>query len=87
MLYTLLVIGAAALVAGSPSSAQTGAKKTPEQIKASYESHKGDFDYLLGDWEFTAVSQQVRQVPRTLERHTPGRRPDPGRVSSGRRQG
>jgi hypothetical protein len=58
MLYTLLVIGAAAVVAGSPSSAQRGAKKTPEQIKASYESHRGDFDYLLGDWEFTAVSQQ-----------------------------
>jgi hypothetical protein len=27
-------------------------------MKASYDGHQGDFDYLLGDWEFTAVSQQ-----------------------------
>jgi hypothetical protein len=27
-------------------------------MKVSLESHKGDFDYLLGDWEFTATSQQ-----------------------------
>jgi len=32
--------------------------KTKEQIQASYDSHKGDFDYLLGDWEFSAVNQQ-----------------------------
>lgn len=25
---------------------------TPQQLKASYEAHKSDFDYLLGDWEF-----------------------------------
>src|SRR5262245_3858664 len=41
-----------------PLSAQSGAKRTPEQIKASYEAHKNDFDYLLGDWEFTASSQE-----------------------------
>ena len=41
-----------------PASAQSGAKRTPEQIKASYEAHKGDFDYLLGDWDFTAASQE-----------------------------
>ena len=33
-------------------------EKTREQMKASLETHKGDFDYLLGDWEFTAISQQ-----------------------------
>ena len=33
-------------------------KKTPEQLKASYEAHKGDFDYLLGDWQFTADSKE-----------------------------
>jgi hypothetical protein len=32
--------------------------RTNEQIKASYEAHKSDFDYLLGDWEFTAVNKQ-----------------------------
>jgi hypothetical protein len=33
-------------------------RRTEEQIKASYEAHKNEFDYLLGDWEFTAVSRQ-----------------------------
>jgi hypothetical protein len=33
-------------------------RRTNEQIKASYEAHKSDFDYLLGDWEFTAVNKQ-----------------------------
>ena len=42
----------------APMSAQTAAKRTPEQMQASYEAHKGDFDYLLGDWEFTAVSRE-----------------------------
>jgi hypothetical protein len=27
-------------------------------MEASYQAHKGDFDYLLGDWEFTAESKQ-----------------------------
>jgi hypothetical protein len=40
------------------ASAQSGAKRTAEQKKASYEAHKGDFDYLLGDWDFTAVSHE-----------------------------
>ena len=33
-------------------------QRTPEQIEASVKEHKGDFDYLLGDWEFTAESKQ-----------------------------
>src|SRR5687767_9584463 len=50
---------AAVLIAIAPSAAaQTTVKKTPEQIQASFEAHKGEFDYLLGDWEFTAESQQ-----------------------------
>lgn len=40
----------------SPLSGQAVPKRTPEQIKASYDAHKGEFDYLLGDWEFTSVS-------------------------------
>jgi len=51
-----IVITSVAMVA--PVVPQTVSKRTPEQIKASYESHKGDFDYLLGDWEFTAVSHE-----------------------------
>jgi len=29
-------------------------QRTPEQRRAAFDAHKGDFDYLLGDWEFTA---------------------------------
>lgn len=40
----------------SPVFAQSSEKRTGEQIKASFNAHKGEFDYLLGDWEFTAVN-------------------------------
>lgn len=33
-------------------------QKTPEQIRASVAAHRGDFDYLLGDWEFTVEDKQ-----------------------------
>jgi hypothetical protein len=33
-------------------------KKTGDMIQSSYAAHKGEFDYLLGDWEFTATSKQ-----------------------------
>ena len=47
-----------ALLAAVPTaSTQTAPKKTREQLKALQEAHEGDFDYLLGDWEFTAVSK------------------------------
>ena len=45
-------------VSAALTSAQTPAKRTPEQLQASYDAHKGDFDYLLGDWEFSAVSRE-----------------------------
>lgn len=60
MRYAALVLCAGillAFVASPPLSAQT-TKRTAEQMKASYEAHKGDFDYLLGDWEFTAESKE-----------------------------
>ena len=50
-------MGCVVLSTGS-ASAQTPGKPTPEQMQASFEAHKGDFDYLLGDWEFTAVSTE-----------------------------
>ena len=37
---------------------QTPSKKTPEQLQALFDQHKGDFDYLLGDWQFTADNKQ-----------------------------
>jgi hypothetical protein len=46
----------AALAVAAPLSAQAGAPRSPERIRADYEAHQGDFDYLLGDWEFTATS-------------------------------
>ena len=42
-------------------AAQTPAKKTPKELQASFEAHKGDFDYLLGEWEFTTVSKEHGQ--------------------------
>ncbi len=38
--------------------APAAAQRTPEQIRASIQEHQGDFDYLLGDWEFTAQSRE-----------------------------
>lgn len=49
---------AALCVHVSDAHAQTPPRKTSEQIRASFEAHKGDFDYLLGDWEFTADNKQ-----------------------------
>ncbi len=42
--------------ASQTAGAQTIPKKTPEQIKAGNDAHQGEFDYLLGDWEFTSKS-------------------------------
>jgi hypothetical protein len=46
-----------AMVVAAPLSAQVAATRTQEQIQASFEAHQADFDYLLGDWEFTASRQ------------------------------
>jgi len=40
-----------------PLAAQTGGNKTEAQLKALFDQHQSDFDYLLGDWEFTAENQ------------------------------
>jgi hypothetical protein len=52
----VLLVSLAAVTA--PLTAQSRPRRTPEQIKASYDAHQGDFDYLLGDWEFTALSKE-----------------------------
>jgi hypothetical protein len=52
-----------ATLAATPAlRAQTPPKRTPEQIQASYAAHKGEFDYLLGDWEFTGTNQQYGKI-------------------------
>ena len=34
------------------------AAKSAQQMDADFEAHKRDFDYLLGDWEFSAQSKE-----------------------------
>jgi hypothetical protein len=51
-------VGILLLVVCPPASAQTTPKRTADEIRALTEAHKGDFDYLLGDWEFTAESKE-----------------------------
>lgn len=62
MRRTAVLVAATLLVVPSvaPGSAQTQTppKRTPEQLRASFDTHKGEFDYLLGDWEFTAESKE-----------------------------
>lgn len=48
--FVALLVAIAA--AGLPAQAQV----PQEQMLARWEAHRGDFDYLLGDWEFTAES-------------------------------
>lgn len=50
LIYALLV---ALLAAQTPTK-----KKTEKERQALFETHKGDFDYLLGEWEFTTVSKE-----------------------------
>lgn len=49
---------AAIVAVPAPLSAQAAARRTRDQIQASFDAHKGEFDYLLGDWEFTSVSRE-----------------------------
>jgi len=56
MRHTVLLAALTAIA--FPAAAQARAPRTRDQMKASYEAHKGDFDYLLGDWEFTSVSHE-----------------------------
>ena len=45
------------LLGASPLAAQVPAR-TAAQRDSLYQAHKGDFDYLLGEWEFTTVSKE-----------------------------
>jgi hypothetical protein len=57
MRIPIFLLAAAVMIVG-PLASRSLAQGSPEQREASYEAHKGDFDYLLGDWEFTSVSQE-----------------------------
>jgi len=45
----------AILIAGSLGAAE---RPTPAELRAAYDKHQADFDYLLGDWEFTTVTRE-----------------------------
>lgn len=51
-----LLIGA--LLVASLAAQTPAKKKTEKELQAAFEAHKGDFDYLLGEWQFTTVSKQ-----------------------------
>src|SRR5438552_16630493 len=69
MRHTALVSSVAFLlvaraVIAPPLCAQAAGGRTAEQIRASYDAHHADFDYLLGDWAFTAAHQQYGAMRR-----------------------
>src|SRR2546423_10796916 len=45
------------LLAASPVGAQLPATRSLEDIHASLNAHRAEFDYLLGDWEFTGANR------------------------------
>ena len=57
MRLAMLSLVAVMFSMGTPVLAQTPFR-TPEQLEANYDAHSDDFDYLLGDWEFTATSKE-----------------------------
>ncbi|HEV3138891.1 MAG TPA: hypothetical protein VGY57_00175 [Vicinamibacterales bacterium] len=58
----LITVWAAALLTGASANAQTARKTPPKksdaEIRAAIDAHKADFDYLLGQWKFSAVSKE-----------------------------
>lgn len=38
--------------------AQSNAGKSQAELRAAFAAHKGDFDYLLGDWRFDATHKE-----------------------------
>lgn len=60
MRFTILpsYVGILLAVAGLSAKAQTAPPRTAEQLKAAYDAHQAEFDYLLGDWEFSSDSKE-----------------------------
>jgi hypothetical protein len=56
VLASMLAVSILARSAGDPEPVP--ARKSPEEIRAAFEAHRGEFDYLLGDWRFTSVSRE-----------------------------
>jgi hypothetical protein len=67
MYHTRFLLGAAllgaALVANAPAlAAQAAARRSGDEIQASFKAHQGEFDYLLGDWAFTAKNRAYGEI-------------------------
>jgi hypothetical protein len=60
-LFAAILLVSLAATATAPSAPTTG-KRTAEQIKNSFDAHKNEFDYLLGDWEFTGMNRQYGKI-------------------------
>lgn len=46
-------------VGACATGAPTMTHRTTEERRASYLAHRGDFDYLLGDWQFSAENPDM----------------------------
>jgi hypothetical protein len=44
------------------AAAQQENARSPEQMQAEHDKHKGEFDYLLGDWEFTGENKEYGKI-------------------------
>jgi hypothetical protein len=53
---------AAMMTSAPPAAARAQGKRTWDEIQASFAAHKGEFDYLLGDWQFAGVNQQYGRI-------------------------
>jgi hypothetical protein len=53
-----LVLWVGGAVAVTLPGSQPVPQKTSEQIRDAVAAHRGDFDYLLGDWEFTVEDKE-----------------------------
>lgn len=54
----MIMLLATTALAAAKVNAQTATQRTQEQMEASLQEHEGDFNYLLGDWSFSARSKQ-----------------------------
>ena len=59
--FALLLCLFGLLFVSTPRSQSSA--KTPEQLAAAFDAHKGEFDYLLGDWRFDAKSHEHGTFP------------------------
>jgi hypothetical protein len=60
-LRTMLVVLSLAVMhadAFGQADKKTAERREEERLQAEFEKHKGDFDYLLGEWEFTSEDKQ-----------------------------